>query len=69
MNLYEMEELEQYQLDRENLINLQKNMDSKLDDKLDQIHNDFLDIYYEELEMDEVIYWINKVFSYIKQNM
>lgn len=49
MNLYEMEELEQYKLDRENLVSLQKNVDSKLDDKLDQIHNDFLDIYYKDI--------------------
>lgn len=68
MNLREIEEYEQYKLDRENLVSLQKNMDSKLDDKLDQIHNDFLGVYEEELGMNE-IYWINKVFSYIKQNM
>lgn len=68
MNLYEMEELEQYKLNRENLASLQKNVDCRLSNKLDQIHNDFLDVYEEELGMNE-IYWIKQVFRYIKQNM
>ena len=68
MNLYEMEELEQYKLDRENLASLQKNMGNRLSDKIDQIHNNFLGVHKEELGISEIC-WIKQVFSYIKQNI
>ena len=68
MNLREIEEYEQYQLDKENLKSLQECIDARLDDKLDRLYNDFLDIHEEDLGMDDV-YWINKIFSYIKQNI
>lgn len=38
MKLHEIEDYEQYQLDKENLINLQEHMDNRLNDKLDKIH-------------------------------
>lgn len=59
---------EQYQLDKENLKSLQKCIGARLDDKLDKLYNDFLDIHEEDLGIDDV-YWINKIFRYIKQNM
>lgn len=73
MNLYEMEELEQYKLDKENLISFQEHMDNRLNDRLDKIHMNFLDEYLRSKDNDKLTkdecYLIRKVFIYIKQNM
>lgn len=73
MKLHEIEDYEQYQLDKENLINLQEHMDNRLNDKLDKIHMSFLDEYLRDKDSgkvtEEECYLIRKVFTYIKQNI
>lgn len=73
MKLHEIEDYEQYQLDKENLINLQKHMDNRLNDKLDKIHMSFLDECLRSKDNDKLTedecYLIRKVFTYIKQNI
>lgn len=76
MKLHEIEDHEQYQLDKANLISLQEHMDNRLSDKLDKIHMSFLDEYLRSKRddkigkvTDEECYLIRKVFEFIKKNI
>lgn len=66
--LHEIEEQENYELDKENLRGLQKNINDALFNKIDKIHMKFLDDYGEDLTNDEY-YLIRQLVKFIKQNM
>ena len=70
VNLAELEEMEQYQLDKENLKSLEDSIKNVFHSKMDQLHMDFLDSYSEEVYAINIEenYLIRKVFEFIKQN-